>query len=446
MKLLSIGSTISIVVALFFPNSHQIVHSADFIDIDGLGSMFYWNVKSSKADAPTLLWLNGGPGCSSMYGSLMQIGPFRLNEALNTLSINPYSWHQDFNLIFVDQPLTVGFSFPSAPNYVLEASKETNNLHTFLKKMPTTVLSGDLYVAGESFAAFYISKLAEKLANEPIPNVDFSGIAIGNGWYGPQQTILFKQYVNGLRNVKPITDDFFQKHERLEQSAGESYSHFTQLMNIREQIFAKTGVASPYNVMSKEVLEPDVINNFLNTPGVLDELLGDSTKADAVRLNILKNRQDSSFDTCNQHTYTALSRNLQLSSFPSLGNALHTLHVPDKASFRTLIYNGVNDMVCHWTGIEGSLSGIPKFPMASRTLMKKEIDFKLKTYVGVYRQSEDASFTVMRVKNAGHMVPSDVPEVALEMVKRFLVKGGKMLKNTNESDDAFADEIDIVRI
>jgi serine carboxypeptidase-like clade 2 len=61
-------------------------------------ALFYWLMEASgvPADsAPLVLWLNGGPGCSSVgYGAMEEVGAFRVNHDGETLSLNPYAWNR----------------------------------------------------------------------------------------------------------------------------------------------------------------------------------------------------------------------------------------------------------------------------------------------------------------------------------------------------------------
>jgi carboxypeptidase C (cathepsin A) len=63
------------------------------------------------------LWLNGGPGSSSLIGLLTELGQFQTNDdSLNTsgtprLFYNPYSWSRVANMIFLESPKGVGFSY-----------------------------------------------------------------------------------------------------------------------------------------------------------------------------------------------------------------------------------------------------------------------------------------------------------------------------------------------
>jgi len=67
-------------------------------------ALFYWLMEASgvPADsAPLVLWLNGGPGCSSVgYGAMEELGAFRVNPDGETLSLNPYAWNKGTVLMF----------------------------------------------------------------------------------------------------------------------------------------------------------------------------------------------------------------------------------------------------------------------------------------------------------------------------------------------------------
>ncbi|GAU33286.1 hypothetical protein TSUD_279600 [Trifolium subterraneum] len=77
-------------------------------------TLFYWFIEADHIDPsskPLLLWLNGGPGCSSIaYGEAEEIGPFHINSD-GTLYLNPYSWNQVANILYIDSPVGVGFSY-----------------------------------------------------------------------------------------------------------------------------------------------------------------------------------------------------------------------------------------------------------------------------------------------------------------------------------------------
>ncbi|CAG2174747.1 unnamed protein product, partial [Oppiella nova] len=68
-------------------------------------------------NAPVVLWLNGGPGCSSLFGNLGENGPFRVNSDGKTLVLNPHSWNTVANVIYLESPVSVGFSYKDDKKY-----------------------------------------------------------------------------------------------------------------------------------------------------------------------------------------------------------------------------------------------------------------------------------------------------------------------------------------
>ncbi|KAG6329228.1 hypothetical protein ID866_9862 [Astraeus odoratus] len=84
-----------------------------YITVGNNMSMWFWffEARHSPETAPFTLWLNGGPGCSSMIGLFQENGPCQVNPDGMTTSLNPYSWNNVSNMIYIDQPIGSGFSY-----------------------------------------------------------------------------------------------------------------------------------------------------------------------------------------------------------------------------------------------------------------------------------------------------------------------------------------------
>lgn len=71
---------------------------------------FFPSQLASKTD-PLLFWFNGGPGCSSLLGALYEHGPFLVNDAFGLIANNPYAWNKKVNVVYIESPSEVGFSY-----------------------------------------------------------------------------------------------------------------------------------------------------------------------------------------------------------------------------------------------------------------------------------------------------------------------------------------------
>lgn len=71
----------------------------------------FFEAQENSIDAPVLIWFNGGPGCSSMLGMMQENGPFRLESGGTIFHPNEYSWNKETNLLYIEQPAGVGYSY-----------------------------------------------------------------------------------------------------------------------------------------------------------------------------------------------------------------------------------------------------------------------------------------------------------------------------------------------
>lgn len=157
-------------------------------------ALFYWLIETPQSrepdSRPLLLWLNGGPGCSSVaYGASEEIGPFRIKPDGKTLSLNPYSWNKLANLLFLESPAGVGFSYSNTTTdlYTAGDQRTAEDAYIFLtewfERFPQ-YKHREFYIAGESYAGHYVPQLSkivfEKNKGIENPAINFKGFMVGN--------------------------------------------------------------------------------------------------------------------------------------------------------------------------------------------------------------------------------------------------------------------------
>jgi len=166
-------------------------------DLNGpICKIHYWlamadDVEPGDFPRPTVLWLNGGPGSSSLLGWLQEVGPLLLN-ATGGLMENPWAWTKaKVNLMAIEAPMGVGFSYCSRQ---LENGKPCKNTDTntavtsaaalvdFFKTKFPELYDGGFYIAGESYAGVYIPTLSKELLTnaKAIEHVPLRGILVGD--------------------------------------------------------------------------------------------------------------------------------------------------------------------------------------------------------------------------------------------------------------------------
>ncbi|XP_042486185.1 serine carboxypeptidase-like 31 isoform X2 [Macadamia integrifolia] len=154
-------------------------------------ALFYWFYEASShpEEKPLVLWLNGGPGCSSVgYGATQEIGPFTVDTDGSGLKLNPYSWNREANMLFLESPAGVGFSYSNTTtDYDTLGDSVTAKdtyifLHKWFNKFPT-YRHRSFYIAGESYAGKYVPELAELIYDmnkHPSLHINLKGFLLGN--------------------------------------------------------------------------------------------------------------------------------------------------------------------------------------------------------------------------------------------------------------------------
>lgn len=102
--------------------------------------LFFWFFEARKnpETAPITIWLNGGPGASSLISVAAENGPCYINADSNSTTLNPWSWNNEVNMLFVDQPVQTGFSYDVLTNITVNLEDGTITVADFSKEIPQT--------------------------------------------------------------------------------------------------------------------------------------------------------------------------------------------------------------------------------------------------------------------------------------------------------------------
>uniref|UniRef100_A0A674B7M4 Carboxypeptidase n=1 Tax=Salmo trutta TaxID=8032 RepID=A0A674B7M4_SALTR len=379
--------------------------------------LHYWFVESQKdpAASPVVLWLNGGPGCSSLDGLLTEHGPFLIQNDGMSLEYNPYSWNMIANVLYLESPAGVGFSYSDDSHYTTNDTEVSMNnylaLKEFFKAFPEYI-KNEFFLTGESYGGIYIPTLAERVMEDASMNLQ--GIAVGNGMSSYEMndnSLVYFAYYHGLLGTRLWGDlqayccdggkcDFYNNHNpncSSNVNLGNSFINheWTQLWNQKLK-----GVASLYKLVR---LDPPCTNStpstlYLNNPYVKTALHISPSALPWVICSAEVNLN-----------YNRLYMDVRKQYLKLLG----------ALKYRVLVYNGDVDMACNFLGDEWFVESL-----------QQEVQVKRRPwlyYTGKSQQvggfvKEFSNLAFLTVKGSGHMVPTDKPIAAFTMFSNFIKK------------------------
>ncbi|CAG2116129.1 unnamed protein product, partial [Medioppia subpectinata] len=388
-----------------------------YLDIGDGKHFFYWLTESQTApeSAPVVLWLNGGPGCSSLFGNLRENGPFRVNSDGKTLTLNPSSWNSVANVVYFESPVSVGFSYKEDKKYNnTDQSTTVDNhlaLEEFFKKYPN-LMKNPFYITGESYAGIYIPMLAKEILSRN-SSINLKGVAIGNGFLdsgtlgGQHSSDLFLGH--GF-----ITTDYYEKKIenccqcKTGQCSSVPYEggFAPNPYNIYDDCDPSSAYIRLYNkYYAKKSNRPPIIasnrdkdcphngyEDYLNVPEV--------RKA----LHVRPEDTHEWYDCGGSYSGSATDQH----------QTVHQLLDVYKIG-KLVIFNGNFDSVCDHIANQRFVDSLN---------LRKLSDYSSWVTpdgtIGGFVQHYEKGLSYVLVRGAGHMVPHDKPEAALQMLKNVI--------------------------
>jgi len=390
----------------------------------GKKNYFYWFFESraSPANDPVLLWMTGGPGCSSEVALFGENGPCAVNANGTGTVRNPYSWNTKANVLYIDQPAGTGFSYGLGMDHDEKgvADDMYDFIQQFMKAHPKYATL-PFYTFGESYAGHYVPAVTHKIwqNNQQLPTgaiqINLVGTAIGNGLTDP--AIQYQYYAdmavstNGHQPaVSKVTHGLMKAATpacvtaiKACQSSEAACILATDLCNAGLLMPYQLSGMNPYDMRVKCAVPP-LCYDFSN--------VGTFLARDDVKetLGVDKKRR---WSDCN--------RGVAL-SFELAGDWMHHFQqmLPDQlaSGIRVLIYAGDQDFICNWLGNHAWVQALPWAHQAAFNATATANWTVAGTPAGTVQSSHNLTF--LRVFNAGHMVPRDQPANALKMVHDFL--------------------------
>ncbi|MCJ1474854.1 hypothetical protein MMC13_003514 [Lambiella insularis] len=439
-----------------------------YIDLDANTHMFFWffEARHNPADAPLTLWLNGGPGSDSLIGLFEELGPCMIAENL-TSYLNPSSWNEVSNMLFLSQPVGVGFSYAHEevgsidPNtgFVVNASVATPDgrysvinpyktdttdlaaiatwhiLQGFLANLPQLdglVKPKKFNLWTESYGGHYGPSFFNYFydQNQAIENgtangtsLNFDTLGIGNGIINELiQAPYYPEFaVHNTYGIKAVNDTIYNFMKMAYSIPGgcSDYIQYCAASDLttpdglstcaQATAICRNLVEGPYyDYSGRGVYDIRHPYHDPTPPSYFIDYLNTAAVQQAVGVN-LNYTSDSSiyvgtgFDYTGDFVYQEFLTDLEM----IIANGV-----------RVALYYGDADYICNWFGgqaISLALNFTHKAEFAAAGYAPFMVDGK---EYGEVRQYGNFSF--LRMYESGHEVPFYQPEASLAMFRRVL--------------------------
>lgn len=374
-------------------------------------NLFFWFFPSEVdfEHAPILLWLQGGPGASSLLGLFAENGPFSV-KIQHGLKERPFAWTKTHSVIYIDNPVGAGYSFTEG-GFAQNQTKVGKDLYEALLQFFTMfpdLQSRDFYVTGESYAGKYIPAISYTIhQNNPTAKIkiNLKGLAIGDGFCDPINQLEYGDYLyqlglydaNARDQVKKLEEQGIEMIQNKEwEKAAKWFDRLIDGDMANSSFFQNTtGFKNYYNFLNPvDPVEFDI------------KLMEKYVQRNDVRAAV--HVGNATFNTGKEVEQNLIEDAVQ-SVAPWISELL--------SHYRVLIYNGQLDIIVAYPLTLNflqklSFSGADEYKTAARYRWMVGTDI-----AGYVKQA--GNLTEVLVRNAGHMVPADQSQWAFDMISRF---------------------------
>ncbi|KAJ3235276.1 Cell death protease [Chytriomyces hyalinus] len=394
------------------------------------GMLFFWmlNARSPQKQPKLVFWLNGGPGCSSMDGLMLENGPL-IPMKDGTMQLRETGWWLDATVVYVDQPVGTGYSSPGKSGYAHSLVQVADMFYGFVEQYFAVfedLVGADVYIAGESYAGQYIPYIAHKLLNVPssakgvTPKLKIQGLLIGNGWMDPKrQYMSFIPYAveNNLLSGSFLSEaksyefqcstNFDQNTERIKMS------HCDAIMNTvlyQSKSMENQNCINMYDIRLYDEHPEDGCGLLAWPPHVQDMKAYLSRAEVQTAVNVPNTGSNTAWEECDGSVHSALAAVGDPPSYTLFPSLLERVPI--------LLFNGDKDLICNWYGIRDMVDNLQWNGAQGMQDSKKENWYLNNELQGWYQSARNLTFVLKY--NASHMMPVDAPEASTDMLNRFI--------------------------
>lgn len=377
-------------------------------------NLFFWFFRCQRPDhlkKPLLLWLQGGPGASSLFGLFYENGPYEIIGKRIHKSEN--SWTKLYNVLYIDSPVGTGFSFTTKDGYARNQTIVGQHLYEALKQfflLFPELKENSFYITGESYAGKYIPALAYEIHTRNVlahSKINLKGLFIGNGLIDPISMLEYNEFLFDIGLLDKHQKKFFAKIEqRIALSIrSKQWKRASQLM---AKLFFHTGKVAPWFQRMTGFTQHYNLNGIDFSTKDFNNFIQDSAIRNALHVGEMKFNPDD-------EVFNALFDDIMKSTKPLVNILVE--------NYKLVLYYGQLDIICAYRLSEAFFHSIQfthahDYYLSERKVWRCERDDDQDNVVGYIREAHN--FVEALIRNAGHMVPRDKPEVMMDLLKKYI--------------------------
>lgn len=348
-----------------------------------------------------------------------------MNDDGESTSVNPHSWTESAHVLWLDQPADVGYSYGQGNDSNEEMISEDAYyfIQAFLKsEQGQKYAKAPLFIVGESYGGHYAPAIAHRIwkgnndLQDGLLTLNLKGLAVGNGLTDPEEQ--YKWYAEmafkNSHNNPVISEDTYNMMKESEpmctkgihqcNSGDGSLSSFACQAAF---MYCNMALTTPYRATGLnpyDIRKPCGDNPLCYDFSKIEKFMNSDKTKQALHVA----EHNPTWQTCNMMINLSFHVDWMKNFAPYVADLLN-------AGIPALIYAGDVDFVCNYLG---NRAWTLNLDWDHKTEFQAAEEKDWNSGKGLARTASGLTF--LQVYDAGHMVPADQPEVALQMITNFL--------------------------